>query len=66
MNTINGRQHQASMVEIWMMNRPSGREEQDWMLQEFREFDRQMVHEKYAKLVEEFLGRKVLQPGKTK
>jgi hemerythrin-like domain-containing protein len=40
------------------------REEQDKMLQEFWEFDRRMIHEKYAKLVEEFLGRKVLQPGK--
>ena len=42
------------------------REEQDKMLQEFWEFDRQMIHEKYAKLVEEFLGQKVLRPGKIK
>lgn len=40
--------------------------EQDKMLQEFWEFDRQMIHEKYTKLVEEFLGQKVLQPGKRK
>ena len=41
-------------------------EEQDKMLQEFWEFDRQMIHEKYTKLVEEFLGPKILQPGKAK
>lgn len=41
-------------------------EEQDKMLQEFWEFDRQMIHEKYTKLVEEFLGQKVMQPGKIK
>ena len=41
-------------------------EEQDKMLQEFRDFDRQMIHEKYTKLVEEFLGHKVLQPMKSK
>ncbi len=35
------------------------RTEQDRMLEEFREFDRQMIHEKYTRLVEEFLGRKV-------
>jgi len=40
--------------------------EQDKMLQEFWEFDRQMIHEKYTKLVEELLGQKVLQPGKRK
>ncbi|HRR41222.1 MAG TPA: hemerythrin domain-containing protein [Syntrophales bacterium] len=37
--------------------------EQELMLQEFWEFDRQMIHEKYAKLVEEFLGQKVIRPG---
>lgn len=42
------------------------REEQDKMLQEFWDFDRQMIHEKYTKLVEEFLGQKVLQPMKSK
>jgi hemerythrin-like domain-containing protein len=40
------------------------REEQDKMIQEFWDFDRQMIHEKYTKLVEEFLGQKVLQPVK--
>ena len=33
--------------------------EQESMLQEFREFDRQMIHEKYTKLIEEFLGQKI-------
>jgi len=33
--------------------------EQDRMLQDFWEFDRQMIHEKYTKVVEEFLGQKV-------
>lgn len=33
--------------------------EQDRMLAEFQEFDRRMIHEKYTKAVEEFLGRKV-------
>ncbi|MEN6465470.1 MAG: hemerythrin domain-containing protein [Syntrophaceae bacterium] len=42
------------------------REEQDKMLQEFREFDRQMIHEKYTKLVEEFLGKKVPRQGMVK
>lgn len=37
--------------------------EQQQMLQEFWEFDRKMIHEKYAKLVEEFLGQKVIRPG---
>lgn len=41
-------------------------EEQDKMLQEFFEFDRQMIHKKYTKLVEEFLGQKILQPGKAR
>ena len=40
--------------------------EQERMLQEFWEFDRQMIHEKYAKLVEEFLGQKVIRPGSAK
>ena len=34
--------------------------EQERMLQDFWEFDRQMIHEKYTKLVEEFLGQKVV------
>ncbi len=38
-------------------------EEQDRMLHEFYEFDRQMIHEKYSRLVEGFLGQKVLRPG---
>jgi hemerythrin-like domain-containing protein len=38
------------------------RDEQEKMLQEFWEFDRQMIHEKYTKLVEEFLGQKVMRP----
>jgi hemerythrin-like domain-containing protein len=37
-------------------------EEQERMLQEFREFDRQMIHEKYTNLVENFLGQKVIRP----
>lgn len=37
-------------------------EEQERMLQEFWEFDRQMIHEKYTKLVEGFLGHKVMRP----
>ena len=37
--------------------------EQERMLQEFWEFDRQMIHEKYVKLVEEFLGQKIIWPG---
>jgi hemerythrin-like domain-containing protein len=35
-------------------------DEQARMLSEFWEFDRQMIHEKYTRLVEEFLGQKVL------
>jgi hemerythrin-like domain-containing protein len=34
-------------------------DEQDRMMAEFQEFDRLMIHEKYTKAVEEFLGRKV-------
>lgn len=34
-------------------------DEQNRMLAEFQEFDRLMIHEKYTKAVEEFLGRKV-------
>jgi hemerythrin-like domain-containing protein len=35
------------------------KEEQDKMLQDFWEFDRKMVHEKYKKLVEELEGGKI-------
>jgi hemerythrin-like domain-containing protein len=38
--------------------------EQKNMLDEFWEFDRNMIHEKYRSVVEEFLGQKVLRPGK--
>jgi len=38
------------------------KDEQDRMLEEFREFDRQMIHEKYEKLVENFLGQKIMKP----
>lgn len=41
-------------------------EEQDKMLQEFCLSDRQMIHEKYTKLVEGCLGQKVMQSGKMK
>jgi len=37
-------------------------DEQKEMLQEFWEFDRQMIHERYTKLVEDILGQKVLRP----
>ena len=37
-------------------------EEQDRMLQEFYEFDRNMIHEKYTGLVERFLGQAVAKP----
>lgn len=37
-------------------------DEQDRMLQEFWEFDRQMIHEKYTALVENFLGQKIMRP----
>lgn len=33
-------------------------EEQDGMLDEFREFDRKMIHEKYQNMVEEIKGRR--------
>jgi hemerythrin-like domain-containing protein len=36
--------------------------EQDRMLQEFRAFDRNMIHEKYRNVVETFLGEKVMRP----
>ncbi len=42
------------------------REEQDEMLREFYEFDRQMIHEKYTNLVEEFLGQKVPRRSRAK
>jgi hypothetical protein len=32
------------------------------MLQEFRAFDRNMIHEKYRTVVETFLGDKVMRP----
>jgi len=38
--------------------------EQDRMLQEFRDFDRNMIHEKYRTVVESFLGKKVTRPAK--
>jgi hemerythrin-like domain-containing protein len=37
-------------------------EEQKKMLQEFYEFDRKMIHEKYKRLVERFLGQAVAKP----
>jgi hemerythrin-like domain-containing protein len=37
-------------------------EEQNRMLQEFYEFDRNMIHEKYTGLVEHFLGQAVSKP----
>ena len=37
-------------------------EEQERMLQEFYEFDRKMIHEKYAGVVEKFLGQSVPKP----
>jgi hemerythrin-like domain-containing protein len=37
--------------------------EQDRMLQEFRDFDRNMIHEKYRLVVENFLGRSVKRPA---
>ncbi|MGE5790278.1 MAG: hemerythrin, partial [Syntrophaceae bacterium] len=37
--------------------------EQDRMLQEFRDFDRNMIHEKYRTVVENFLGKKVVKPA---
>jgi hemerythrin-like domain-containing protein len=40
--------------------------EQERMLQDFWEFDRLMIHEKYSKLVEEFLGQKVTRPRASK
>ncbi len=38
--------------------------EQDRMLQEFRAFDRNMIHEKYRTVVENFLGKKVIRPAR--
>jgi len=32
------------------------------MLEEFRAFDRNMIHEKYRGVVENFLGKKVKRP----
>jgi len=37
--------------------------EQERMLQEFRDFDRNMIHEKYRTVVENFLGKKVVRPA---
>ena len=37
--------------------------EQERMLQEFRDFDRNMIHEKYRTVVENFLGKKVVKPA---
>ena len=37
--------------------------EQDRMLEEFHSFDRNMIHEKYRLLVENFLGKKVKRPA---
>jgi hemerythrin-like domain-containing protein len=39
-------------------------EEQKKMLEEFYEFDRKMIHEKYTSLVEWFLGQAVAKPSK--
>lgn len=39
-------------------------DEQERMLQEFRDFDRNMIHEKYRTVVENFLGKKVVKPIK--
>jgi len=38
--------------------------EQDRMLREFRDFDRNMIHEKYRLVVENFLGKKVRRPAR--
>ena len=38
------------------------REEQESMLQEFHEFDRNMIHEKYTGVAERFLGQSVAKP----
>jgi hemerythrin-like domain-containing protein len=38
--------------------------ELDGMIREFWEFDRKMIHEKYERLVESFLGEKVFQAGR--
>jgi hemerythrin-like domain-containing protein len=38
--------------------------DQDRMLREFRDFDRNMIHEKYRTVVEHFLGEKVMRPAK--
>jgi len=37
--------------------------EQTRMLREFRDFDRNMIHEKYRTVVEHFLGKKVMKPA---
>ena len=37
--------------------------EQERMLQEFRDFDRNMIHDKYRTVVENFLGKKVVRPA---
>jgi hemerythrin-like domain-containing protein len=39
-----------------------GTEEQERMLQEFYEFDRNMIHEKYTGVVERFLGQAIAKP----
>lgn len=39
--------------------------EQDRMLGEFRAFDRNMIHEKYRGVVENFLGKKVKRPAQS-
>ncbi len=38
--------------------------EQERMLEEFRAFDRNMIHEKYRAVVENFLGKSVLRPAR--
>ena len=45
------------------MNYFSG-DEQKQMLEEFWEFDRRMIHEKYEKLVEGFTGEKIFKSGR--
>jgi hemerythrin-like domain-containing protein len=41
-------------------------DEQEKMLQEFYDFDRNMIHEKYTKVIETFIGRSVAGPPSIK
>jgi hypothetical protein len=36
------------------------------MLREFWEFDRKMIHEKYERLVESFIGEKAFKAGRAR